>query len=174
MNKILNFKSIISVVIIGAFIFIKDAASIQKSENNKEGLSILFIMDCSGSMKDDNKLEDAKKAAQRTINRLNGLFEIAVIAFFDCDRIRVLQDFTDNKQAVINTILGLSPDSATPLADALVFGSEYLMKNAKYENKSLIVLTDGIETCGGNPNTCLPLPSTKEKEEEKEYPSDLI
>jgi Mg-chelatase subunit ChlD len=150
-----------------------------KKDTGAEGLSIVFVVDCSDSMSEDNKLEHAKQAARSAIGGLQGKFEIAVIAFFDCGSISVVHGFSSDKESAISAISGLSPHAYTPLAAALSFARGYLLSNAKYENKSMVVLSDGLETCDGDPYTAFPAPSDKgqqkeEEEEDKDYPCGII
>ena len=77
--------------------------------------------------------------------------EVAVFAFFDCGNIQLLRDFTRDKAMVLQTIDGINHASGTPLAAAITTGGNFLLESAHYDRRSLIVLTDGEESCSGDP-----------------------
>ncbi|MBD3210809.1 VWA domain-containing protein [Candidatus Micrarchaeota archaeon] len=122
----------------------------------------LLVMDASGSMDDglppdynETKMEAAKRAANNFIDRTSG--EIGLMAFDACDddgdpysgRIWVVQDFTTSKALLKSKVNSLEPWSSTPIADALSEARTYIMNTTGYG--TIILITDGEETCGGEP-----------------------
>ncbi|MBU0533131.1 VWA domain-containing protein [Candidatus Micrarchaeota archaeon] len=124
----------------------------------------LLVMDASGSMSDttppnydETKMEAAKTAANNFIDQTSG--EIALVVFDDCDAggdinsggIRLLQSFTTDKSALKSKVNSLEPYWDTPIADALTEAKAYLQSSKG--TGTIILITDGQETCGGDPVT---------------------
>jgi len=115
---------------------------------------VLIIVDASGSMA-GQKIKDAKAAAIGVVNSAND--ELALMVYTDCDSrgdpssgdISVWQGFTTDKQALISQIEQIKAESSTPIADAIAEGAAYI-RSAK-GNGAIVLLTDGEETCGGDP-----------------------
>lgn len=117
----------------------------------------LIILDASGSMSDTmddgmTKIDAAKIAAKELVSVAND--QIALMVYTDCDSggnpqsgaISLRVDFTTDKQLLNQNIDSISPDSMTPIADAIREGSTYV--GSKGNNAGIVLLTDGEETCG--------------------------
>jgi len=117
--------------------------------------SVLLLIDTSGSMQ-GAKIANAIGAAVKAIAPLGPSTEIAVIAFSGCSDsdIRVVSPFLPmtpgNKSAVTAQIQGLTAGGSTALAKALGVGANFLRTNGRMARRSLVVLSDGEDTCGGN------------------------
>ena len=127
---------------------------------------VLFILDTSGSMNDlegqKSKLVKAKESIEDTINQIDkSRFNTALITFdtsisiadilFERPRgckSQVLVPPSNNIDEVLKKIKPIKAYGKTPLADALGL-SNGVVKNI--EKKMIILLSDGKETCGGNP-----------------------
>jgi hypothetical protein len=108
--------------------------------------SIILLFDASASMEENSKIENAKTAAKNALTGLDDLTEVALIVFYDCGVITVEQPFTTDHNSISSKIDAIQPSGATPLADALAFAEDY-KKNAKSDNRTVVMFTDGIETC---------------------------
>jgi Ca-activated chloride channel homolog len=111
-----------------------------------------FVFDGSGSMLDDNKIIEAKKACTIFINSLPENINVGLIVF-DNNR-RADHDFNEviplspiNKQKLLDAIKAIDPNSGTPLGEAIVFAVNRLKEQRKlqmgYGEFRLIVITDG-------------------------------
>ena len=121
----------------------------------------LLIMDSTGSMEESlpnssqTKMEAAKIAATDFVDSTSG--EIGLRVFADCDSsgdyikggIRVVENFTTDKASLKEKIGKLEPQANTAIADALQEGNDYL--TATRGSGTIIIITDGEETCGGDP-----------------------
>jgi Ca-activated chloride channel family protein len=108
--------------------------------------SIILLFDASGSMKDNNKIDNAKIAAKNALKGLDSTTEVALIVFYDCSNIVVEEPFTTDHEKIRAKIDTIQPYGGTPLADAIAFAEDY-KKNAKSDNRVVVLFTDGIETC---------------------------
>ena len=61
------------------------------------------------------------------------------------------QPFTTDWSALAAMIDTIRPTGGTPLYLAIGIAAEYMDENARGEVRRIIVLTDGIDTCGGGP-----------------------
>lgn len=109
--------------------------------------SIILLFDASGSMADNNKIDNAKTAAKNLAATTTQNDEMALIVFYDCNNIVAEQPFTQDKSALDSKIDSIQPIGGTPLHDAIAFAQDYMTKNAKGVNQKIITLTDGVETC---------------------------
>ncbi|MFO7818375.1 MAG: vWA domain-containing protein [Thermodesulfobacteriota bacterium] len=114
-------------------------------------LSLCFVVDASGSMR-GNKITAAKDAVRTTVGTLRSDLgiETSLFAFGGCNSCRLMQDFTQNPQSIVNS-LGFSAGGDTPLAFSMKKGADYLETTGQGSRGVLIVLSDGKETCGGDP-----------------------
>jgi hypothetical protein len=126
------------------------------------GVSVLLIMDTSGSMNDlapdghGRKIDDAIKAVDRLLDGFEAISprpEVSVMRFNGCYSTPVANDFTTNYAAVRQSLRGLRQVTSgnTPLALAIDNGGAHVCRTGAYDRSMIIILTDGGETCEGNP-----------------------
>ena len=117
--------------------------------------SIIFLIDGSGSMA-GKKIEAAKSSASASIGRTSSaeVSEIAVFSFHGSGVNRVAS-FTvvtpAGKADLTSRIAGISDSGGTNLAEGIRLAGGYLRRYGRGKNFSLIILSDGEETCGGDP-----------------------
>jgi hypothetical protein len=114
-------------------------------------LSIVLLLDKSGTMATDNKMEDAKTAAISSLANLNKTTEIGVIAYSGgCEeRFPAVAEFSQDSVCLTQAIESIQPGGGTPMSPALFQAEEFLRKSA-HGKRGLIVLL-----CGGQ-NECQP------------------
>ncbi|MFH1549389.1 MAG: VWA domain-containing protein [Planctomycetota bacterium] len=150
-----------------------------------KGTSFVIVLDKSGSMEGvgDNgkstKLEEAKIALAKAVDKMGPDDEFAFFVFDGCGEgsVRLLVPFTTDKQAVIDAAKGVEPGGSTALALAISIAREYMQKNARRKHTSMLVFSDGGESCGGDPmresekvTKPPPEPPRSEPEEDPEHP----
>ncbi len=118
--------------------------------NPKVDQSLVLLLDTSGSMADNNKMENAKSAATDAVKSLGPTTEVAVISYDGgcAGGWRVVQGFTTNHQSLIAAIATLRPGSGTPTAPAIGFAHEYLQKSGHGKAGQIMLMTDGQNDCG--------------------------
>jgi len=118
--------------------------------NPKVDQSLILLLDTSGSMGDNNKMENAKQAATDAVKSLGATTEVALISYDGgcAGGWRVVQDFTTNHQSLINAITALRPGGGTPTAPAVGFANDYLQKNGHGKAGQIMLMTDGQNDCG--------------------------
>jgi len=124
------------------------------------GSSLLFILDVSGSMKgklgERTKLDVAKDILIDLQKGLPDDLRVGLMAYGhygnkDCSAIELLVPLgTDNRKSIVQKLSALKADKgATPIAGSLKKAGE-ILKTEKGK-KTLVLITDGNETCGGDP-----------------------
>jgi len=131
--------------------------------------NILFLIDSSQSMRekisggDDNakkepKMEAAKKVLQEALSRIPNEVNLGLRVFgngfrgdfTDCQQSTLLVPIgKNNRHAIIEAVRTMAPYGLTPLTYALMQAEN----DMKYcvGPKTLILISDGAETCGGDP-----------------------
>lgn len=123
------------------------------------GQSIILAIDLSGSMNaavgsgnTQTKLDVAKQAALNALNQLPQGAEAAVISLgaSGCD-VKLEIGFTRDLQALAARVQALKGSGSTPIAQALYYARDYILREGRGGRVSVVLLSDGMESCGGNP-----------------------
>ncbi len=130
--------------------------------------NILFLVDSSQSMKEkisvgfesgkEPKMEAAKRVLQEAISKIPGDVNIGLRVFgngftgfdTDCQQSALLVPIgKNNRRAIIESARGMLPFGLTPLT----FGLMQAENDLRYVHgpKTVILISDGAETCGGDP-----------------------
>lgn len=147
--------------------------------SNAHPKNIYIILDSSGSMAGlDNtlkpKMKSSKSAVNNIIDKLPNETNISLISYGntrkkDCSDINTLYDFGKiDKSKIKSKIMALKPLGNTPIERSLrkTIGSIKTNKEV-----SLILITDGIESCKGNPCTYI---KTVKKKSNLNFKIDVI
>jgi len=119
----------------------------------------LIVLDASGSMKEliggESKMDIAKRAIGELVAGLPDEVRLGLVVYShrkpqDCEDIELLLPPAKlDRKALVATVNAIKPKGRTPLAASLEFAAaklEYTKQPA-----SIILVTDGLETCGRNP-----------------------
>lgn len=114
---------------------------ISRFEPTVAPFSVVMILDMSGSTLGFR--ETIRQSAFRFIDALAPDDRVAVIEFYD--KINLLNDFTNNRKNIANSINVANGQGKTQLYKALDFALGKLAAEGK-RRKAIIVLTDGVDT----------------------------
>lgn len=120
---------------------------------------IMFILDSSGSMSEiaggKQKMVAAKEVMQQIVPQLDQNIRIGLTAYGhrhpgDCQDIEVLlPPGSNDRDALLAHVQRLQPRGKTPISAAILSTASLLrLKDAE---TTIILVSDGIETCGGDP-----------------------
>jgi VWFA-related protein len=105
-------------------------------------LTTMLVIDNSGSMAFANKLESAKSVAKEYLNQMRPGDQAGVISFNT--QVLLIQDVTDDKEALTRAIDSIQAKSDTAIYDAMSTAIQTL--NPLDGRKAIILLTDGMDT----------------------------
>lgn len=112
-------------------------------------ISYGLAVDNSGSMR--SQIDKVIEAAKEIINSNKTGDETFLVRFINSDKIETLQDFTPNKQALMDALDSMYIEGGrTAIVDAVYLSSEHVSRYKKSEfddrrRRALIVVTDGEE-----------------------------
>lgn len=119
-------------------------------------LSIAFVVDASGSMKGE-KLQAAKDAVRAAVNAITAKgslkqqgIEICLFSFSGCGNCTRRVPITQDGNRIL-TGLNFGASGGTPLAFSLHKAADYLFREGVGKQGKIILLSDGGESCKGNP-----------------------
>lgn len=124
--------------------------------------NVWFIIDSSGSMSGKidgmRKIDIAKKTLHKLIGEVDAKTRVTLLAYGhrrknDCDDIGTLTGMmTGDRSSETTAALGrLRPLGKTPIARALRLTGMMAGKNHGDNVNAIVLISDGIETCGGDP-----------------------
>lgn len=120
-------------------IFDNNVGQIIKSFSTEDApVTIGIVFDLSGSM--NSKFARARRALSEFLRTSNPADEFFVVGFND--RPAVIVDYTSDVDDVEARMVMLHPENRTALIDAVYLGVNKL-KDAKYERKALLIVSDG-------------------------------
>ena len=114
---------------------------ISRFEPSAAPFSVVMILDMSGSTLGFRQV--IQQSAFRFIDALSSEDRVAVIEFYD--KINLLNDFTNNRKSIGNSITMANGRGKTQLYKALDFALDKLAKENS-RRKAIIVLTDGVDS----------------------------
>jgi tight adherence protein B len=122
--------------------FIRDFSAVPLGRTNTP-IGVVLVIDTSGSMNQNGKLDAAKAAARQFVSTKQPNDQIALVSFNT--EPRVLVGFTSDTNALLNGINGLAATGETALWDA-VRTSVALFGDHPNLQPNLVVLSDGKDT----------------------------
>lgn len=142
----------------GALIASLSLGSLHASASSND---ILFILDGSGSMWGQidgvAKIETAKGTLSKLMDEVPAGSRLGFMTYgtkskSSCSDVSIMNQIGSDRGAIKNNIQGLRPLGKTPIQKSLIDGLNVLA-NAEPSDvqKSLVLISDGIETCDGDP-----------------------
>ena len=112
-------------------------------------LNVSVVLDRSGSMRSNNKMEDAKRGAIEVVQRLNRNDIFSLVVYESVPRVILSAQQVTNKDAIIELIQGIHSGGSTALYGGVTMGADEVRKNLsdEYVNR-IILLSDGLANVG--------------------------
>lgn len=120
--------------------------------------SILFILDCSGSMwgriDGEPKISIAKSVLAALLDEVDANLSLGLMAYGhrkkgDCGDIELVAKPGASRQKLGQSVKALSAKGKTPIANALARAGDLL--GSGESPGTVVLISDGMETCGGDP-----------------------
>jgi Ca-activated chloride channel family protein len=117
-------------------------------QENKKHSDVVLVFDTSGSMKDENKMSQARPGAMQLLSLLGDNDYFSLLLFNNSlnwsSQGRLLKETREQTSQTISTLF---PGGGTALYDAVDSGYQYLLSNRKPTHiAAVVVLTDGEDT----------------------------
>jgi VWFA-related protein len=123
-------------------------AQVAAVADSQEPIAVALVVDVSGSMNDEGKLDGAKAAGQALIDALGPRDSAALISF--ADDVKVVHGFTADTGALKGALNGLTAKGDTALYDGLG-QTALLMQALSQPRKVIVLLSDGADTKSTRP-----------------------
>lgn len=112
-------------------------------------MNIALVIDRSGSMSSDRRIENARKAAQLAVDRLGRDDILAVVSYDDKVEIEVPSTKVTDAGSIKDKIGRLTPRGSTAIHAGLLAGAEEIRKfKSKERVNRIILLSDGLANVG--------------------------
>lgn len=118
-------------------------------ESSVVAKDIVFVMDTSGSMSDDNKMEKAKAALRYGVNSLDSRDRFNIVSFAGEDHLlseKPLAGDDDGKRQARDFIDRMKPAGGTNINDALMAAFKLVQQSDRA--RMIVLVTDGQPTVG--------------------------
>src|SRR3954452_19470278 len=118
---------------------------------DRKPANVLLVLDNSGSMGDENKLEQAKSGLRGFFSNAAPQDRIGLMVFSARPRLVVpLAPFGSNRSRLLNSVNQITPDADTALFQATAASIDLVKKRADTSRiNAVVLLTDGQDTAGG-------------------------
>jgi Ca-activated chloride channel family protein len=117
---------------------------------NRKRADIMLVVDISGSMNDDNKIEQAKAGLETFLSRILPEDRVGLVVFASQAQVLVeAAPLSENRIALSDAISGLRAEGKTAIFDGLVEGKRALEEMPPAEDeriKAIVLLSDGEDT----------------------------
>src|SRR5262249_47470844 len=118
-------------------------------QEHKKSAHVVLVLDTSGSMNDDRKIQNAREGAKQLVNLLSDGDQLSLLPFNNkIDWANQDTLIKTGKPQLISTIDSLFAHDGTALYDAINTGYDHLLQQSKQNDSilSVVVLTDGADT----------------------------
>ncbi len=119
-----------------------ESYDVQVVHQSKTPLSVVLVVDVSGSMKDEGKLDRAREAASTFISELRSVDQVEIISFGST--VTTVVPFTNDRRALAAGLQRLAPVGDTALYDAVYTAVSDASRMPG--NRVVMALTDGNDT----------------------------
>lgn len=118
-------------------------------EDRIQEKDVVFVLDRSGSMEDDDKMSQALKSLKFGVNSLNSNDRFNIITFATEEKIlaeNLIKANSDNKKRAINFLKNTDASGGTNIYDALKAALDMLCDSGRHQ--TIVFITDGLPTVG--------------------------
>lgn len=111
--------------------------------------NLVFVIDVSGSMNRENRLELVKKSLQVLVDQLQPTDSVGIVVYGSEGRVLLPSTSAEDKQAILSAINELQPEGSTNAEEGLVLGYEMAARSFKPTAINRVILcSDGVANVG--------------------------
>lgn len=119
------------------------------SKVDRKPLNLTFVIDVSGSMREQDRLEMVKHAIRLLVTELGGGDNIAIVVFSNDARTVLPMTSVRNRSAIESALFPLQPENSTNSAAGLELGYSVALASISPEaNNRVVFLSDGVANVG--------------------------
>jgi len=119
------------------------------TEEERKPLRLTFVIDTSGSMKEQNRLELLKDSLRLLVERLNWQDSVAIVAYNTDARLVLEPTSGDRHNAILAALEWLEPGGSTNAEAGLRLGYRYAMQAYQAGASNRVILcSDGVANTG--------------------------
>ena len=119
------------------------------SRGERKPLRLTFVIDCSGSMNYDNRIELVKQALRMMVNQLNKRDQVGIVSYGYYASVVLNPTSISNRREIFGAIDRLYPNGSTYAEAGLKLG--YQMANQQFSNgcnNDIVLFSDGVANVG--------------------------
>jgi Ca-activated chloride channel homolog len=121
----------------------------QSNSSDRKRMNLVLVIDRSGSMSSENKLEQVKTSAVEILNNLNPSDRLAIVTYDDSINTLLPSTTVEDKNYIRELIYGLRPGGSTNLSGGMMAGFAEAQRNFREDSVNRIVLlSDGLANVG--------------------------
>ncbi len=118
-------------------------------DNNRKDSVLTFVIDVSGSMERENRLDLVKRALFILLNQLRPGDKVGIVVYGSNARVVLPHTGIENREYIFETISNLVPDGSTNAEEGLRMGYKLALKNSKSDCINRVILcSDGVANVG--------------------------
>ena len=121
-------------------------------DEKKKSANIVLVLDTSGSMNDDQKIQNAREGAKQLVNLLSPTDQLSLLPFnTKLNWASTDVPISNGKDSLLHTIDSLFAQGGTALYDSIDAAYQHLLSERKQQTQenrilAVVVLTDGADT----------------------------
>ena len=121
----------------------------QVSDEERKAMSLTFVIDISGSMGTDNRLELVKRSLELLVDQLRPNDSVGIVVFGTDARILLDPTTGSDKETILSAIDSLEPEGATNTEEGLRLGYKLALRAYNPEGVNRVILcSDGVANVG--------------------------
>jgi hypothetical protein len=133
-----------------AFSLVGETCTTTTTAIGTDGADVVFVIDRSGSMRDENRMEAAIEAAIGFVDRMNLPADRGAVVSFSSDS-RLDAGLGSSESELLAVLDSLRPGGGTAIGRGIATATQELLDNPSDNSSAMIVLSDGEETAGSDP-----------------------